>query len=963
MKKIVSVLSVLLFTFMMTPAFAQTSLPINGLTPGGLVQTQDQFYGVRPSAPGQNFYITFGSAASQSIGTSGPTLGLLNTPNTYSGLQSFSSGDLTAADAVFTGGSITLPSGTTSARPSSPVNGMIRYNTSLTQYEAYASGAWSPLGSGSGSGITALTGDGTASGTGSVPFTLATVNSNVGTFGSTSTVPQITTNGKGLITGVASVTITPAAIGAAPTASPTFTGTVTLPAGTVLNGVTLTTGGSSTTFLNAAGTYSTPAGGGNVSGPGSSTNLFVPQWSGTTGTVLAAGLGIGTSGNSVLLETDSGGHIVSSVVPTLNQNTTGTAANITGVAAIANGGTGQSTQQAALNALAGATTSGLVLRGNGTNIVLGAIQASDVPTLNQNTTGNAATVTTNANLTGDVTSVGNATTLSSATVTGKALTGFSASAGTVSAADTILSAFNKLVGNIALLAPSASPTFSGTVTLPAATAVNGVTLSSTGSSTLFLTQAGTYATPSGSGGLTVGSTSITSGTTTKVLFDNAGILGEYTISGTSSVAMTGSPTFTGTLNAAAITASGVVTELNSVATGTGADTLPVGTSAQRPGSPTSGMIRVNSSPASLEAYFSSAWNTLINSITAGSPDISVSCTGGTCTLSAIAPINNQSGSTTYAVASSDMGKVLLFNSSSSIAVSIAQAGTTGFELNKSFIIINLGTGTLTLTPTTSNINGSTTLTLGTAQGGQLFSDGTNYDALLGKSTGGSGVTSFTGDSLLYSNSGSTGGVTLALNTQTANKVMAGPTTGAAAAPTFRSLVGADLPNPGASSLGGIESLASTSHQWINTISTSGVPSSTQPATSDLSDLGTFSLNTTGTATAKAFVSPPSTLTLSTATFTPVAMGSNTYRVVLVHASCPCTVANPSGSLVDGEKVLLEVWQSSTGSDLVNTYGTTYDFGTAGAPTLSTSANKGDFLAFSYSAQNSKLNYLGVAQGF
>lgn len=35
------------------------------------------------------------------------------------------------------------------------------------------------------------------------------------------------------------------------------------------------------------------------------------------------------------------------------------------------------------------------------------------PTLNQNTTGNAATVTTNANLTGDVTSVGNATTLSS----------------------------------------------------------------------------------------------------------------------------------------------------------------------------------------------------------------------------------------------------------------------------------------------------------------------------------------------------------------------------------------------------------------------------------------------------------------------------------------------------------------------------------------------------------------------
>ena len=37
--------------------------------------------------------------------------------------------------------------------------------------------------------------------------------------------------------------------------------------------------------------------------------------------------------------------------------------------------------------------------------------AGDFPTLNQNTSGNAATVTTNANLTGDVTSVGNAATV------------------------------------------------------------------------------------------------------------------------------------------------------------------------------------------------------------------------------------------------------------------------------------------------------------------------------------------------------------------------------------------------------------------------------------------------------------------------------------------------------------------------------------------------------------------------
>jgi hypothetical protein len=48
--------------------------------------------------------------------------------------------------------------------------------------------------------ITALTGDGTATGPGSVPFTLATVNTNTGSFGSSTAIPSFTVNGKGLIT-------------------------------------------------------------------------------------------------------------------------------------------------------------------------------------------------------------------------------------------------------------------------------------------------------------------------------------------------------------------------------------------------------------------------------------------------------------------------------------------------------------------------------------------------------------------------------------------------------------------------------------------------------------------------------------------------------------------------------------------------------------------------------------------
>ncbi len=61
-----------------------------------------------------------------------------------------------------------------------------------------------------------------------------------------------------------------------------------------------------------------------------------------------------------------------------------------GTLPIANGGTGQTTRQNAMDALAGAVTSGQYLRGNGTDVVMSAIQAADVPTLNQNTTGTAA---------------------------------------------------------------------------------------------------------------------------------------------------------------------------------------------------------------------------------------------------------------------------------------------------------------------------------------------------------------------------------------------------------------------------------------------------------------------------------------------------------------------------------------------------------------------------------------------
>ena len=93
------------------------------------------------------------------------------------------------------------------------------------------------------------------------------------------------------------------------------------------------------------------------------------------------------------------GTIAATFSGNLTGNVTGNATNVTGTVAIANGGSGQTSAQAAMNAFAGAVTSGSYLRGNGTNVVMSAIQAADVPALNQNTTGNAATATTSDRLT------------------------------------------------------------------------------------------------------------------------------------------------------------------------------------------------------------------------------------------------------------------------------------------------------------------------------------------------------------------------------------------------------------------------------------------------------------------------------------------------------------------------------------------------------------------------------------
>lgn len=102
--------------------------------------------------------------------------------------------------------------------------------------------------------------------------------------------------------------------------------------------------------------------------------------------------------------------------------------------------------------------------------------------------------------------------------------------------------------------------------------------------------------------------------------------------------------------------------------------------------------------------------------------------------------------------------------------------------------------------------------------------------------------------------------------------------------------------------------------------------------------------------------------ISTATFSTNASLGNTFHIALVHASCPCTIANPTNP-VDGQKIVYDIIQSATGSDTIGTWDTAFSFGAQAQPTLSTAANKHDEVAFIYNSGASKWYYLGSELGF
>jgi hypothetical protein len=74
------------------------------------------------------------------------TIGTLASTNL--GLASLAGATFTGDVILGTTTALELPDGTTGQRPGSPVNGMIRYNTTLNQFEGYKASAWGAIGGG-----------------------------------------------------------------------------------------------------------------------------------------------------------------------------------------------------------------------------------------------------------------------------------------------------------------------------------------------------------------------------------------------------------------------------------------------------------------------------------------------------------------------------------------------------------------------------------------------------------------------------------------------------------------------------------------------------------------------------------------------------------------------------------------------------------------------------------------------
>jgi hypothetical protein len=119
-------------------------------------------------------------------------------------------------------------------------------------------------------------------------------------------------------------------------------------------------------------------------------------------------------------------------------------------------------------------------------------------------------------------------------------------------------------------------------------------------------------------------------------------------------------------------------------------------------------------------------------------------------------INAQTG-TSYTVVDGDRGKLIAQSNAGAIAYTLPNAAGAGFDAGWYVAIQNRGAGTVTITPTTSTIDGAASLALTQNQGAWIFSDGTNYFTQRGIGGGGGGTPGGSDTQIQFNDGGAFGG--------------------------------------------------------------------------------------------------------------------------------------------------------------------------------------------------------------
>ena len=349
-------------------------------------------------------------------------------------------------------------------------------------------------------------------------------------------------------------------------------------------------GGQFVQKVNTDGTVTcaTASESGTVTGPGTTVVGKIPQWGDTVGAGLTVGLPVATTGANTVVETDGGGKIATGILPLPTSSTLGGVESLASAShywldSISTSGVPHASQPAigdlanvAANSVIGngtGSTAGLTTlfvpscsgasnaltwtsgTGFGCNTISGGGGSGTVTSVSVTSangfSGSVATSTTTPAITMSVTPSGvlkgSAGALAAAAAgtdflapsgSGAALTGITWSQ--IGSTPTTLSGYGITNG-----ATQAGNTFTGKQ-ITAASAVGGAGLNlphgtaptSPVNGDFWSTTAGFYGQVNGStvgpfstggSGLTIGTTSISSGTTGRILYDNAGTLGEYIV--------------------------------------------------------------------------------------------------------------------------------------------------------------------------------------------------------------------------------------------------------------------------------------------------------------------------------------------------------------------------------------------------------------------------------------------------